>query len=71
MLIHKEDGVYYIDLTENREEKILDYDGTIGVNVRDNLLSVKKNESYVGNGDERELYWGKDTRFVKETMGGI
>lgn len=64
VLTHKEDGVYYTNRTENREEKILDYDGAIGVTVRDNLLLVRKNESYVGNGDEQEFYWGKDTRFV-------
>lgn len=66
VLTHKEDGVYYTNRTENREEKILDYDGAIGVTVRDNLLYVSKNESYVGNGDEEEVYWGKDTVFVKK-----
>lgn len=69
VLIHKEDGVYYIDQTMSKEDKILDYDGAIGVTVRDNLLLVQKNESYVGNGDakeEREFYWGTDTRVVKK-----
>lgn len=69
VLIHKEDGVYYIDQTISTEEKILDYDGAIGVTVRDNLLLVQKNESYIGNGDakeEQEFYWGTDTIFVKK-----
>ncbi len=53
----------------SKEEKILDYDGAIGVTVRDNLLLVQKNDSYDGNGDtkeEQEFYWGTDTRVVKK-----
>lgn len=66
VITHKEDGVYYIDLPKDKEEKLLDCDGAIGVTVRDNLLLVKKNESYTGEGDEEEVYWGKDTMFVKK-----
>lgn len=69
-LTHTVDSVYCKELVTGQEDKILDYDGAITVDVRDRLLYVAR----LGNelmGDsympvEQENYWGEGILLIKK-----
>ena len=70
VLTHTYDGVYYKDMVAGQQDKVLNYDGAITVDVRDGLLSVGRlgNERFDDSYGlvEQEQFWGEGTLLIKK-----